>query len=133
VLVAGGDIASLLLRTITLACAGVLYFHGQGVAANLSEAFRYFEMASTLDHDGAYNLGTMYQVGPRGCGWARQAGASAQHGSRNNHGWLPNYQVCHMHSAPPVRSCTCYRVVVPSAPCAPTRPPSRALTALTAT
>jgi TPR repeat protein len=41
---------------------GVLFYHGQGVEVNLTEAFRYFKLGSLVDHDAAYNLGNMYQV-----------------------------------------------------------------------
>ncbi len=43
--------------------AGVLHFHGQGTAVNYTAARLYFEQAADRDHDAAYNLATVYQVG----------------------------------------------------------------------
>ena len=52
---------------------GVLHFHGQGVPANHTLARLHFEKGAALgDHDAAYNLGTIQEVGP-----GRTAGPSA--------------------------------------------------------
>lgn len=73
------------LSLLLLRPPGVLYFHGQGVPVNFTQARLHFERAASRDHDAAFNLGTIYQVAAcrgRCLAWAAAtAWLAAVHGS----------------------------------------------------